>query len=89
MTAGVSLGALETPHSESLGGTVRDEEEVFWRWLQQGIDAGWITQPFCCAHDGTPFTDAEMAAEEDEDNEIIYDLMDHCVHAVRLMYGVE
>lgn len=83
--AGMSLGALETPHSESLGGLVRDEEEVFWRWLRQGIDAGWVTEPFCCAHDGTPFTDFELAEEELGD----YDLMDHCAHAVRLMYGVE
>ena len=39
-----------------------DKEEV-WKWLQVGIDNGWITEPFCYTHDGDPY----MSEEEEQE----------------------
>jgi hypothetical protein len=37
-------------------------------WLENGINRGWITPPFCNTHDGDPYmTDEE--AQEWEDGE--------------------
>ena len=37
-----------------------DEFEI---WLNNGIDRGWITEPFCNTHDGDPY----MSEEEQEE----------------------
>ena len=36
-----------------------DEFEI---WLNNGIERGWITEPFCNTHDGDPY----MTEEEQE-----------------------
>lgn len=66
---------------------LKDEDLAFAGWLQQGIDAGWVSEPFCEAHDGAPFTARERELLEQDDGDL--DIMDQCMHAVRLMYGVE
>jgi hypothetical protein len=37
-----------------------DEFEI---WLENGIERGWITEPFCNTHEGDPYMTKE---EEDE-----------------------
>jgi hypothetical protein len=37
-----------------------DEFEI---WLNNGIERGWITEPFCNTHDGDPY----MSDEEQEE----------------------
>ena len=37
--------------------------EEFEIWLNNGIDRGWITEPFCNTHEGDPF----MTEEESEE----------------------
>jgi hypothetical protein len=37
-----------------------DEFEI---WLNNGIERGWITEPFCNTHDGDPY----MTEEEQEE----------------------
>ena len=37
-----------------------DEFEI---WLQNGIDRGWITEPFCNTHDGDPYMSEEELQE--------------------------
>lgn len=35
-------------------------------WLENGINRGWITEPFCNTHDGDPYmTEEEMQEWED------------------------
>jgi hypothetical protein len=35
-------------------------------WINNGIDRGWITEPFCNTHDGDPYmTEEEMQEWED------------------------
>ena len=50
---------------------------TFEEWLQAGIDAGWIMEPFCHTHDGPPMTEAEVL-DWDEGG-------DPCLYAVRLV----
>ena len=48
---------------EILSGIQRTESEYkeFEIWLDNGIDRGWITEPFCNTHDGDPYmTEEEM-----------------------------
>ena len=40
-----------------------DEFEI---WLNNGIDKGWITEPFCNTHDGDPFMSEEEEKEWEE-----------------------
>ena len=35
-------------HEEDLS----PEEQEFGIWLQNGIERGWVTEPFCSTHDG-------------------------------------
>lgn len=35
-------------------------------WLQNGIDRGWITDPFCSTHDGDPYMTEEDAQAWEE-----------------------
>ena len=39
------------------------EDKEFEIWLDNGIDRGWITEPFCNTHEGDPF----MTEEESEE----------------------
>lgn len=32
-------------------------------WLNNGIDRGWITEPFCSTHEGDPYMDEEEAQQ--------------------------
>ena len=35
-------------------------------WLDNGIQRGWITEPFCNTHEGDPFMSDEEAQEWEE-----------------------
>jgi hypothetical protein len=35
----------------------------FHIWIQNGIDRGWVTEPFCATHDGDPYMEEEEAQE--------------------------
>ena len=48
----------------------------FWGWLAQGMEAGWISEPFCATHDLIPRTAEGERAWDDG--------FDPCEHAVRL-----
>jgi hypothetical protein len=37
-----------------------DEFEI---WLENGIERGWITEPFCNTHEGDPYMDEEEQKE--------------------------
>lgn len=50
--------------------------DQFWNWLRYGIDRGWVSEPACDTHDGTPMTPEEELEWEDG--------LDPCVHVVRL-----
>jgi hypothetical protein len=39
------------------------EDKEFEIWLDNGIERGWITEPFCNTHDGDPY----MSEEEQEE----------------------
>jgi len=38
-------------------------DKEFEIWLENGIERGWITEPFCNTHEGDPF----MKEEEQEE----------------------
>lgn len=38
-------------------------------WLQNGVDRGWVTPPFCNTHDGDPFMSDEEEAEWEAGND--------------------
>jgi hypothetical protein len=40
-----------------------DEFEI---WLENGIERGWVTEPFCNTHEGDPYMTYEEAAEWEE-----------------------
>lgn len=40
-----------------------EKEEEFYTWVKQGIDNGWITEPFCTTHDGDPYMSEEDEAD--------------------------
>ena len=40
-----------------------DEFEI---WLENGIERGWVTEPFCNTHEGDPYMDEEEQKEWDE-----------------------
>jgi hypothetical protein len=35
----------------------------FETWIENGINKGWITKPFCSTHDGDPY----MTEEEEQE----------------------
>jgi hypothetical protein len=55
-----------------------DNNLEFGIWLQNGIDKGWITEPFCYTHDGDPY----MTEEEEQEWE---DGGDPCAHVVKFL----
>ena len=40
-----------------------DEFEI---WLENGIERGWITEPFCNTHEGDPYMTEEEQQEWEE-----------------------
>ena len=55
------------------------EEQEFGIWLQNGIDRGWVTPPFCNTHDGGYEYMSEEESQEWDDGG------DPCQHVIRLM----
>jgi hypothetical protein len=43
------------------GKELKDKE--FEIWLSNGIERGWITEPFCNTHEGDPYMSEEEARE--------------------------
>jgi hypothetical protein len=56
-----------------------NKEELFGNWLREGIEMGWITDPYCATHDGGMQYWSEEEAQEWEDGG------DPCQHVVRIM----
>lgn len=52
-------------------------DEKLHEWLRAGVEAGFITEPFCWTHDGPPPLDEEEFGEGGED---------WCVPGVRLLH---
>jgi hypothetical protein len=42
------------------------EDKEFNVWLENGIERGWITEPFCNTHEGDPYMSEEEAQEWEE-----------------------
>ena len=58
---------------------ISDEDYLeFDIWINNGIERGWITEPFCNTHDGDPYMSEEEIEEWDQGG-------DPCCHVVRLM----
>ena len=38
-------------------------DKEFEIWLDNGIERGWITEPFCNTHDGDPYMSEEESQE--------------------------
>ena len=55
------------------------EEKEFGAWLENGIEKGWVTPPYCNTHDGGY---EYMGEEEQEEWEAGGD---PCCHVIRLM----
>lgn len=54
------------------------ELKEFEIWLNNGIDRGWITEPFCSTHDGDPYMTEEEAQTWEEGG-------DPCCNVVKFM----
>jgi hypothetical protein len=50
----------------------------FTKWLQDGIDNNWISEPFCYTHDGDPYMTEEEEKEWEEGG-------DPCAHVVKFI----
>ena len=62
-------------HEEDLS----PEQQEFSVWLENGIERGWVTPPFCSTHDGGyEYMGEEEEAEWEAGG-------DPCQHVVRLM----
>jgi hypothetical protein len=57
--------------------TTMNDGDEFYIWLRNGITRGWITEPFCCTHDGGPISEEE-SAEFDEFGEA-------CLHHLKIL----
>ena len=55
------------------------DEEDFGLWLLQGIDKGWVSEPYCNTHDGGYQYMSEEELEEWEAGG------DPCCNVIRLM----
>ena len=42
---------------------IDSDEKEFGIWLQNGVDRGWVTLPFCNTHEGDPFMTEEEQQE--------------------------
>ena len=55
------------------------DEQEFGVWLQNGIERGWVTDPYCVTHDGgMEYMSEEELEEWDQGG-------DPCQHVVRIM----
>ena len=54
------------------------DSEEFGVWLREGIEKGWVTEPFCNTHDIDP------GMGEDE-QEAWNEGLDPCQHVLRIM----
>ena len=54
------------------------DEEDFGLWLLQGIDRGWVSEPYCHTHDGGTQFMSEEEIQEWEDGG------DPCEHVLRI-----
>lgn len=50
---------------------ISDEEKDFGIWLANGIDRGWVSDPYCHTHDGGYEFMSEEEIEEWEAGEIL------------------
>lgn len=63
-------------HIENEG--LSSEEQEFAIWLENGIDRGWISEPYCHTHDGGMQYMSEEEIQEWEDGG------DPCEHVLRI-----
>ena len=56
-----------------------NKEELFGNWLREGIEMGWVTDPYCATHDGGMQYWSEEEVQEWEDGG------DPCQHVIRIM----
>ncbi len=54
-------------------------DAMFGSWLRQGIEMGWVTDPYCVTHDGGMQYMSEEELEEWEAGG------DPCQHVIRIM----
>lgn len=55
------------------------EDQEFHIWLTNGIERGWVTEPFCSTHDGGyQYMSEEEIEQWDEGG-------DPCCHVLRIM----
>ena len=47
------MGKIE-PTEPTLSETEEAERQI---WLKNGVDRGWVSEIFCCTHDGGPLSD--------------------------------
>ena len=65
----VSLQEYTKYMSEEFEEILRDIQNIesdfdeFEIWLENGIERGWITEPFCNTHEGDPYMDEEEQEE--------------------------
>lgn len=57
---------------------MNEEEKRFGKWLAKGVEAGWVTEPFCNTHDIDPAMGEDEQAEWEAGG-------DPCQHVVRIM----
>lgn len=55
------------------------EDQEFGIWLLNGIEKGWVTEPFCNTHDGGFQYMSEEEVQEWEEGH------DPCQHVIRIM----
>jgi hypothetical protein len=55
-----------------------NDMEEFGIWLENGINRGWVSDPFCFTHDGDPYMTAEEEQEWEEGG-------DPCAHVVKII----
>ena len=71
-------------HIESVNQILKDIQNMesdfdeFEIWLENGIERGWVTEPFCNTHEGDPY----MTEEEEKEWE---DGGDPCCHVVKFL----
>ena len=53
-------------------------EVAYLDWLKQGVQNGWVSEPFCNTHDGDPY----MTEEEEQEWE---NGGDPCLFVVKLL----
>lgn len=52
--------------------------DKFGNWLRQGIEEGWVSEPFCHTHNGDPYMTKEEEQEWEEGG-------DPCMHVLKLL----